>query len=269
MTYKTRGIVIRRQNIGEADKIITFYTANLGKIRAKANGVRKIDAKLAGHLELFMLSDLIFARGRNLETITSAQVIKSHPAIRQNLQKTSFAYFVIELIEKLVPMELKDTRIFNLLADFFQALDDQRTGEKNLSILLLAFEMKLLDLLGFAPSISRCLHCAKGVMPEKETAAKYFFSNVLGGILCEKCRPFDCLAPLISGREIKLAIFARSYKMPQVVNMENPTGFRIDEDLILSLSKKIDCFIKFIFEKNIRSGEFINKVKILENRINF
>lgn len=257
VTYKTKGIIIKRINIGEADRIITFYTATMGKVRAKAVSVRKIESKLAGHLELFMLSDLIFARGRNLDTVTSAQTINSFSNIRKNLNKTSFAYFICELLEKLVPEELKDTRIFNLLTSTFEILNQPKLKQENYPMLLLSFEIKLLDLLGFAPQMSRCLYCARGLDFAKDKSLSFYFSAQLGGILCENCKSYDRLALAINLEEIKLVNLLRS---PKVYNLEN---LEINPELTLSLSQKIDHFMHFIFEKNIRSAEFIKQVKKL------
>lgn len=256
MTYKTRAIIIKRINVFEADKIITFYTANLGKIRARAQGVRKIEAKLGGHLELFMLADLMIAKGRNLDVVASAQAVNSFSNIRTDLIKTSFAYFIGELIEKLVPDELKDTRIFNLLVDVFETLNDLKIDSKQYPFLLLSFEIKLLDLLGFAPQVSHCVHCAKN------EPSKFYFSALLGGILCENCRSFDRLAPSITDEEIKCVMLIRSYKHYTNLTLEN---LQIKYDIIVTLSKKIDYFIRFIFEKNIKSTQLIQQVKTLIN----
>lgn len=269
MTYKTRGIVIKRINLGEADRIITFYTATVGKMRAKALGVRKTESKLAGHLEPFMLIDLIFAKGRNIDVVTSVQILNSFSNLRKNLKKTSFAYFIGELIEKLVPEELKDTRVFNLLLKTLEILNSGslplqkslsracrgRESERDFySILLLSFEIKLLDLLGFAPQISRCIHCAKGDL------SKCYFSAVLGGILCEKCKTYDRLAMPITSHEIELVHLLRSPEIYQNLNLEN---FKINFDLISHLSQKIDYFMRFIFGKNIKSSQFIKQVAML------
>ncbi|MEW6407718.1 MAG: DNA repair protein RecO [Patescibacteria group bacterium] len=259
MTYKTKGIIIKRINIGEADKIITFYTATMGKIRARAQAVRRSESKLAGHLELFMLSDLIFAKGQNLDVVTSAQIINSFSSIRYDLYKTSFAYFIVELIEKLIPEELKDSRIFNLLTNTFQILDDKKLAMDQLPILLLFFELKLLDLLGFAPQLLRCVHCAKEYSSSEGAQRpnqKVLFSSLLGGILCENCKSFDRLAPSISNEEIKLVNRLRSHN----IDYGKFNNLKINFDIIRALSQKIDYFIRFIFGKNIKSSQLISQV---------
>jgi hypothetical protein len=70
-------IIIKKTKLGEADRILTLYTPDLGKIQAVAKGVRRPKSKLAGHLELLTHSLVSLARGRNLDTITGSQTINS------------------------------------------------------------------------------------------------------------------------------------------------------------------------------------------------
>lgn len=251
MTIKTRGIVLKRTNFGETDRIVTFYTSTLGKKRAKAIGARKIRARLGGHLELFMLSDLMIAKGKNLDTIISAQVIEAYPNIRTDLHKASFAYFLAELVDKIVAEELKDTRIFNLLAHTLGILNDQNFSNESLPILLIAFEMQLLNILGFSPQVSRCVHCGK------TKSRKFGFSAMLGGILCENCLRYDRLATAIDLSEIKAMQGLLRLHLAKKFN------FSLSFKTVELVTEKLEYFIHFVFEKNIKSLEFIKQIKKL------
>jgi len=74
-SYKTEGIVLKRINYGEADRILTIYTKRHGKIRAIAKGVRKLTSRKAGSLELFNNVVLFLVKGKNLDIITEAQTV--------------------------------------------------------------------------------------------------------------------------------------------------------------------------------------------------
>ncbi|MDD5191431.1 MAG: DNA repair protein RecO, partial [Dehalococcoidales bacterium] len=63
--YRTSGVIIRKTKLGEADRILTIYTPDLGKMDAVAKGVRRPKSKMAGHLELLTYSQINLARGRN------------------------------------------------------------------------------------------------------------------------------------------------------------------------------------------------------------
>ena len=73
--YRTEGIVLRRQDLGEADRLTTVYTLHHGKLRLVAKGVRRLRSRKAGHLEPFTRVALLIARGRELDIITQAETI--------------------------------------------------------------------------------------------------------------------------------------------------------------------------------------------------
>ncbi|OGT92016.1 MAG: DNA repair protein RecO, partial [Gammaproteobacteria bacterium RIFOXYB2_FULL_38_6] len=169
----------------EADRIITIFTSTLGKVRAVAKGVRKTTSKLGGHLEFFNVLELELAEGRNLATITAARTIFNFPNLRTDLNSTSLAYYLIELVDKLTPEEHRDTRIFNLLVATLKNLDGQRNKAILERLLLVqSFKIKLLGLLGFAPQLTKCVQCHRSLIAQEH----YYFSNLLGGILCFQCK---------------------------------------------------------------------------------
>ncbi|HEX2324037.1 MAG TPA: DNA repair protein RecO, partial [Chloroflexota bacterium] len=87
--YRTEGVVLRRQDFGEADRIISLYSPQHGKIRAIAKGVRRPRSRLGGHVELFTHVTVLVAQGRNLDLITQAEAVRPYRAIRDDLWKTT------------------------------------------------------------------------------------------------------------------------------------------------------------------------------------
>src|SRR5881628_1264153 len=73
--YKSEAVIIKRSNLGEADKILTIFTPNFGKLRVVAKGVRKVTSRLAGHVELFTRSQMLLAKGRNLDIVTQSETM--------------------------------------------------------------------------------------------------------------------------------------------------------------------------------------------------
>src|SRR3990167_4660571 len=101
-TYKTEGIIIKRKNFGEADRIITVLTRNHGKIQVKATGVRKIQSRRSSHVELLNHASLFIYKGRgSLPILTEAETIDSFQDIKNDLTKVGFAYHICELIDGL------------------------------------------------------------------------------------------------------------------------------------------------------------------------
>ena len=145
-TYKTEGVILKRLNYGEADRILTIYTKYRGKIRAIAKGVRKITSRKGGNVELFNHCVLFLAEGRNLDIVTEAQVVNSFSRLSDDLEKTATGFYLVELIDQLTPDGQVNRQVFDLLV---QALSDLGTTNYELRTIIHDFEIDLLKLLGF------------------------------------------------------------------------------------------------------------------------
>ena len=86
-TYLIQGLILKHKDYREADRLITIYSREYGKITALARGTRKISSKLAGSLEPFTLADFMIARGRNFDTIASLEVIKNFRLLKKKFRK--------------------------------------------------------------------------------------------------------------------------------------------------------------------------------------
>ncbi|MFH2104685.1 MAG: DNA repair protein RecO [Parcubacteria group bacterium] len=251
-TYRTKGIVIKYSDLRETDRIFTVFTANMGKVRAVAKGVRKTLSKLGGHLDLFNVVQIELAVGRNLDTIIGVQNVTHFPNIRNNLDKTSQVYYLTELIDQLVPDEYKDTRIFDLLVSTLKIMDsDICPGEVETSLMAQAFKMKLLQLLGFAPQLNQCVKCGQAAQPMGD----YFFDNRLGGIKCRSCQS--------SGKQ-NISLSPPTLKILRALARENflyVSQIAIDGKTLAMTEEILDNYLKFIIEKEPRSLRFIAKVK--------
>jgi len=96
--YRLTGIIVHRINVGEADRLIIFFSRERGLVTVRAKGVRKIKGKLKGALELFRYSTIELARGRSIDVITGAQISKPFDSFRTNLTDTSVAFYLSEAI---------------------------------------------------------------------------------------------------------------------------------------------------------------------------
>ena len=92
--YRTEAIILRRQDFGEADRLLTLYTPGLGKRRVLAKGVRKPTSRKAGHVELFTHSRLLIAKGKSLDIVTQAETTNSFLQVWGELARVSCADYV-------------------------------------------------------------------------------------------------------------------------------------------------------------------------------
>ncbi len=183
--YKTKGIVLKSMNLGEADRIITIYTEREGKVAAVAKGIRRTKSRFGARLEVFTDLNLIIHRGKSLDIITNANTIDPHLGIVSNLDKINYGYAMLELVIKTAPEGQTDARLYQLLA---AALDYLNKTDIDSGAVLVTFNIKLLAITGFLPNLSVCVVCGD---KDKRTVK---YSPADGGMVCGGCRA--------SGREV-------------------------------------------------------------------
>ncbi|MBI5465119.1 DNA repair protein RecO [Candidatus Gottesmanbacteria bacterium] len=147
-SFKTDGVILKRTNFGEADKIFTVFTKHYGKLRLLAKGVRKITSKKAPHLEPFSLTRIFVAKGTNLGLVTEAEVVNNFSRLRSDLKKIGLAYQICELTDRLCPDEQVNRSLFELLVNELIKLNSY-ASEENYPIN--DFILKLLWDLGYLP----------------------------------------------------------------------------------------------------------------------
>lgn len=139
------GIILKRRNSGETDRILTIFTKRQGKIVVKAVGVRKIHSKRASHIELLNHVAISLYQGKGMSILTEAATIDSYQEIRKDLQTIGYAYYLCELVCELCPENEEQGEIFELL---HQTLVDLSKGSVPL-VIIHRFEQKLLTILGY------------------------------------------------------------------------------------------------------------------------
>lgn len=154
-TYKTSAIVLRARNLGEADKILTLFSTDRGKMDAVAKGVRRQKSALSGRLEFMSEATLSLHRGRNLDVITGAEIRHSHFDAIVKPNAFAAASMIAELIDAFCEPDLAVPQIYDLLSSVLRAFEAQ--GEPLL--LIPRFQLRLLDALGLAPPCDACVRC--------------------------------------------------------------------------------------------------------------
>ena len=145
MYFRTEGVILARRNFGEADRILTIYTKDYGKISAIAKGVRRPRSKKGGHVELGNWCKLFVAKGKNLDLLTEVETNKAFGIDNFSSAKANKIYHLLELVDSLTQHEQKNQKVFFLL---LQYLDEISKGN-NFDLISSVFKVKLLAELGF------------------------------------------------------------------------------------------------------------------------
>jgi DNA repair protein RecO (recombination protein O) len=182
--YSTEAVVLRSIRLGEADRVLHLYTEAHGRIGAVAKGVRKTKSRFGARLEPLSHVELVLHRGRGeLQTVTAAQLVRSHREAREDYYRFSVGMIGAEAMLRLFSEEEANERAFVAVTRFLDLLDGtpHAADRPTLDPLGLAFQLKLLWLAGYLPHVTACADCGA----EQESLVGY--STRAGGAVCAGC----------------------------------------------------------------------------------
>ncbi len=151
--FKTEGIVLKRKNFGEADRLLTVFTQHQGKVTILAKGVRRITSRRAGNIELLNRVQMYLYQGKNFLILTEAIALDVFAEIKKNLTLSTYSYHILEITNKLTAENQTDPILYNYLVQVLT-----RLNIKPRQILVRAYEVKLLSHLGFTSFIENHTH---------------------------------------------------------------------------------------------------------------
>lgn len=147
--YHTEGFILSSRNVGEANKILTIYTKEMGLVRASAQAIRLVKSKLRFALHDFSYSSIDLVRGKDIWRVTSATPITSFPLLRRDKDSLSIMAQVSKLIEKLCYVEQPNEIIFNKLIQSLYLLDVTHIEESEKEALELYLVLNIMNALGY------------------------------------------------------------------------------------------------------------------------
>src|SRR5919199_5705267 len=171
-TYKATGINLKSMPLGEADRLVTILTREFGLIRAVAPGVRKHNSKLGARSGLFVVNDLLLAKGRSLDKITQAETLESYPGLSKDLSKLAASQYLAELVLCHALSEQPQEELFELLNEHLRRLEQlpSTPGNQSGASLVLAHlshgVFHLLALAGIAPQVQACCVTQHSLTPD-------------------------------------------------------------------------------------------------------
>jgi DNA repair protein RecO (recombination protein O) len=258
-SYSTEAIVLKHNDLGEADRVLTLFTPYKGKFHAVAKGSRRPGSKKAGHLELLCHSQLQIAQGRNLDIITQAQSLESFIHLRSEFWYMTCGFYLVELVDRFIEDETQQKDVYDLLLLAIRvleedALDMQRRrgdGDENTTqsydrtqLLLRYFEMYLLSLVGYEPGLRTCTHCHAELLPQENG-----FNASLGGALCPNCS--HLWNQSLSMNALKVLRLLQRTTWAQVPR------FHLDTRLHTEIEGAMHSLLRFHLERDLKSWSFL------------
>ena len=232
--------------MGEADRLLTVLAREHGKLALLAKGVRRPASRKAGHIEPFTYVDLLLARSHGLDLVTQAETIKAHRVLREDLWRSSWAYYVCELVDVFSQEADPNQLLFDLLLETLDRLD----GGSDPALATRYFEVHLLSLVGFQPQLFRCLACGELLRPEVN-----YLSLERGGALCPahgSTQPDTIALPL---PVFKVLRFLQTRSWDEVARLQ--LGPQVSQQLESVLGR----YIVYHLERNLSSPVFLQRLR--------
>ena len=184
--YRDIGVVLRTYKLRESDRIVVVHTAENGKVRAVAKGVRKTKSKFGARLEPMSHVRLQLYRGRELDIVTQAESVEPLAPMLSSLDRASQGLAVIEAVDQLSLEREPNVQLYRMLVGVLRTI---ATSPSPLNVA--AFYWKLLANEGMRPELDRCLRCGE-TEPDVQFVA---FDLNEGGVLCRTCRSGQSISP--------------------------------------------------------------------------
>ncbi len=189
--YKVEAVVLRTREYGEADKIVTLYSREEGKLHGIAKGARRPRSRLAGGMQPFTHVRLMLWRGRNLDTVSQCEIVAAFGPLREDLTRLAHASYVVDLVDEVTRERDANQDLFlTLLGTLHLLAWDQRPV-----LATRMFEARLLVLSGFRPVLDQCAGCQGSLGAD----GRRWFSAAAGGLVCPNCRVRERHAIAVSG----------------------------------------------------------------------
>lgn len=250
--YRTHAIVIRRRDHADADRILTLFTPDKGRVEVIAKGVRKTTSRKAGHLEPFAHTSLLIAEARTWDIVTEAVTVESFRHLRDDLDAIVRAGYIAELADAFSESDDEHRPLWELLLHTLRELDAAAAGtaEFDRNVLVAWHLLHLLSLSGFQPQLFHCLNCDEELQPVTN-----FFSMTEGGVYCPNCAPGHQGAEPIDADLLKILRYLQARAWSEVNRLYVP------QPLMRRVDHLLHRYLLSVLERSVRSVELLRRIQ--------
>jgi len=244
---KTKGIVVKEQGIGEADKIITIFSRNRGRITALVKGGKRSRSSFTAASQILCYADYVLFSGKEMYSVNSCEVIEPFYEIRNDMVKLTYAAHFMDIVLEIIQENQQSPKLLKLLLNTLHML---AKTDKDPRLLSAIFELRSLTIAGFAPHVTNCMVCGR------EQIKNYSFSFSNCGFICdsEECKSKDALAIELSS--------GASRAMQHIVlsRMENLFGFGLSDQVLDELCRISRRYLKERLERDFVKLDFLKNI---------
>jgi DNA repair protein RecO (recombination protein O) len=250
LTLATSAVVLRAWPYGESDKVVCFFTESFGKLKGIAKGAKRSRKRFANSLEPFSVVNLHWQERPHAELafLLSADLIFTFKKLDSSLEKITLAAYLVEIVDGLLGERDANPPVFHHLKNGLQSINDGAMAPLQF---LTAFELELLRLVGYQPTVDSCKRCG---LFHNAPKASWHFSPGEGGLLCGRCA---------TGRE-SLHIGPAALLVLQDLQRVDDRRIGCEQNCIsvpvlMEIRSIMQRLLQFYMEREIRSAAFLSK----------
>lgn len=246
MKFRTDGLIIKEQNIGEKDRLVYALTKSNGVIKAFVKGANNIKNPKCAGTSLLAYSRLTIYKSRDAYIIGEAQSIRIFPKLRNDVRKMCLAQYFCELALTICPQEQKADRFLSLVLNSLYLLSE---GKRSGDLIKPCLEMRLTSMAGYMPDLRMCNVCGEYQPPTMNFIAKR------GVLECATCRTdMNELAFALNPSELtalRHTVYADDNKL---------FAFVLPQQSLDVLNSASESYVKFRFEKDFKTLLFYKTI---------
>lgn len=241
---KTKGLVIKEVNIGEADKIITIFSKSRGRISALSKGARRPKSKLVAGSQFLSYCDYVLFSGKEMYSVNSSESIEPFYEIRNDIIKLTYAVHFIDIITDVIQENQPSGRVLQLLLNSLHML---AKTDREPELIARIFELRLLSIMGYAPYVRSCMICGKTEL------SRTSFSFKKCGFICEA---EACVSNDIYALDLSLGA-VKAIQHIVHAKFEELFSFRLSPQVLFELEKVNRRYLRERLEKDYCKLDFL------------
>ncbi len=247
--YRVHAVVIRSKAFMEADRLVTLFSKEKGKIQAVARGARRPRNRFSGSTGVFTFGLFHLFGGKNLENLSSVEVLEPFGDLREDLDKIAYASYMAELVDKSLEDGQVQEEMFSLLLQAFYVLDagvDLRRTAR-------AFEIRMLLLQGLQPELNSCVHCGQSL---DRSVNRVRISAAQGGVVCPDCRGVENQCIVVSRGSVEML------KRLAHTELSRLSMLRCSNEMEHDLERMLKAFLSYHIDSPLPSRAFLETVQL-------
>ena len=239
--YQVEGILVAVRDWGEADKIVTLFSREQGKIIAFANGARRPKSPLAGGMQLFTHVEVTLAPGKNCDSVKQCEIKHAFRNVQEDFNCMAYGAFIAELTSELCPERQPEPQVFDLLLTVFDILP-----KRNPRMVALAVAWQMLSITGYYPEFEQCNSCGQAL------SFPAYFSFASSGCICSRCE-HNGLPEFNEKMNDFIACLLH-------LDWDNPGCFTVSGTVLVQTEKLLMGCLLHCLDKPLKSMNFIKQV---------